>query len=299
MIAANSLLDPDSALFAGLPLFHVNALVVTLLAPLLRGQHSVWAGPLGYREPALFKVIWKIVEHFRIATMSAVPTVYAGLARVPLGADITSLRFAIVGASPLPSAVRAAFEDHTGVPLCQGYGLTEATCGSARSFLREHQRPEAAGQRMPYQQVKTVRIDSDGPLATERLAAAVGNVPELLDGRMYQLSGPETPGPWRRRTPTLMFRRSLLVGVRRAASRSSEPPRGKGLSRHQITGRHGWSHDVDGTRQQDDPSADCSFCTAEQAGERGRGRSHPGGTKDASATTGVDRPDPPSGRRPG
>ena len=162
MIAANSLLDPDSVLFAGLPLFHVNALVVTLLAPLLRGQHSVWAGPLGYREPALFKVIWQIVEHFRIATMSAVPTVYAGLARVPLDADITSLRFAIVGASPLPPAVRAAFEDHTGVPLCQGYGLTEATCGSARSFLRGHQRPEAAGQRMPYQQVKTVRIDGEG-----------------------------------------------------------------------------------------------------------------------------------------
>ncbi|MFJ7057905.1 acyl-CoA synthetase [Streptomyces microflavus] len=162
MIAANSELDSDSVLFAGLPLFHVNALVVTLLAPLLRGQHTVWAGPLGYREPALFAVIWKIVERFRIATMSAVPTVYARLAQVPLDADITSLRFAIVGASPLPPAVRAAFEHHTGVSLCQGYGLTEATCGSARSFLHEHQRPEAAGQRMPYQQVKTVRIDGDG-----------------------------------------------------------------------------------------------------------------------------------------
>ncbi|MFE9697478.1 acyl-CoA synthetase [Streptomyces sp. NPDC006270] len=162
MIAANSTLDSDSVLLAGLPLFHVNALVVTLLAPLLRGQHTVWTGPLGYREPALFSVIWKMVEAFRIATLSAVPTVYARLAQVPLDADITSLRFAIVGASPLPPAVRAAFERHTGVSLCQGYGLTEATCGSARSFLREHRRPEAAGQRMPYQRVKTVRIDNDG-----------------------------------------------------------------------------------------------------------------------------------------
>ncbi|MFE4519015.1 acyl-CoA synthetase [Kitasatospora sp. NPDC056783] len=162
MIAANSLLDPDAALFAGLPLFHVNALVVTLLAPLLRGQHSVWAGPLGYREPALFPALWKIVEHFRIATMSAVPTVYAGLARVPVDADISSLRFAIVGASPLPAAVLEAFERHTGVPLCQGYGLTEATCGSARSFLHEHRRPGAAGQRMPYQRAKTIRIDDHG-----------------------------------------------------------------------------------------------------------------------------------------
>ncbi|MFD3512999.1 acyl-CoA synthetase [Streptomyces sp. NPDC058657] len=162
MIAANSVLDSGSVLFSGLPLFHVNALVVTLLAPLLRGQRGVWTGPLGYREPALFSVIWKIVEHFRIAAMSAVPTVYAALARVPLDADITSMRFAIVGASPLPPAVRTAFEQHTGVPLCQGYGLTEATCGSARSFLHEHRRPEAAGQRMPYQRVKTIRIDSEG-----------------------------------------------------------------------------------------------------------------------------------------
>ena len=53
MIAANSLLDVGSVVFAALPLFHVNALVVTVLAPLFKGQHAVWAGPLGYRETAL------------------------------------------------------------------------------------------------------------------------------------------------------------------------------------------------------------------------------------------------------
>ena len=49
MLAAISLLDADSVVFAALPLFHVNALVVTLLAPLFKGQQVVWAGPLGYR----------------------------------------------------------------------------------------------------------------------------------------------------------------------------------------------------------------------------------------------------------
>ena len=38
MLAANSLFDADSAVFAALPLFHVNALIVTLLAPLFKGQ---------------------------------------------------------------------------------------------------------------------------------------------------------------------------------------------------------------------------------------------------------------------
>ena len=131
--------------------------MVTLLAPLFKGQRVVWAGPLGYREPALFGEFWKIVEHYRIAAMSAVPTVYAALAQRPVDADISSLRFAMVGASPLPAAVRDGFQAHTGVPLLEGYGLTEATCASARSFP-DAPRPGSVGQRLPYQRSKVVRV---------------------------------------------------------------------------------------------------------------------------------------------
>ena len=49
MLAAVSMLDADSVVFAALPLFHVNALVVTVLAPLFKRPQVVWAGPLGYR----------------------------------------------------------------------------------------------------------------------------------------------------------------------------------------------------------------------------------------------------------
>ncbi|CAM3236446.1 acyl-CoA synthetase [Tsukamurella hominis] len=155
MIAANSILDEDSVLFAALPLFHVNALMVTLLAPVLRGQTVVWAGPLGYRDPALYGIFWRLVERHRIAAMSAVPTVYSVLAQCPVDADIASLRACLVGASMLPPAVRAAFESHTGTPLLEGYGLTEATCASVRSFL-DGQPPGSAGQRMPYQDIRAV-----------------------------------------------------------------------------------------------------------------------------------------------
>ncbi|GAB2552930.1 acyl-CoA synthetase [Nocardia heshunensis] len=161
MIAANSLLDDESVIFAALPLFHVNALVVTLLGPLFRGQPVVWAGPLGYRDFTLYAEFWNIVAHYRIAAMSAVPTVYAVLAQCPINADITSLRYAMVGASPLPLAVRDNFQLHTGVTLVEGYGLTEATCASARSFP-DAPRPGAVGQRMPYQRVAVVRTAEDG-----------------------------------------------------------------------------------------------------------------------------------------
>ncbi|MEV0170168.1 AMP-binding protein [Streptomyces sp. NPDC050803] len=154
MLAANSVLDEESVVFAALPLFHVNALVVTLLAPMLRGQHVVWAGPLGYRDLGLYAEFWRIVEHYRIATMSAVPTVYAVLAGCPVGdADLGSMRCAMVGASALPDGVRTSFETATGIPLIEGYGLTEATCASARGFL-DLRRPGSVGQRLPYQRLR-------------------------------------------------------------------------------------------------------------------------------------------------
>jgi acyl-CoA synthetase (AMP-forming)/AMP-acid ligase II len=161
MIASTVVMRDDSVVFAALPLFHVNALLVTILAPLFRGLQVVWAGPLGYRDQALYANFWKLVERYRVSLMSAVPTVYAVLAGCAVDADISSLRFAIVGASPLPQAVRESFESATGVRLVEGYGLTEATCASAISSPG-HPRPGSVGQRLPYQKMKVVRVTPEG-----------------------------------------------------------------------------------------------------------------------------------------
>ena len=161
MIAAMTLLDDESVIFAALPLFHVNAVMVTVLAPLLRGQQTVWAGPLGYRDADLMANFWNIVELYGITAMSAVPTVYSALAQIPVDADLSTLRFAVVGASPLSAAVRRAFESRTGVRLVEGYGLTEATAASARSFP-DHPRPGSVGQRLPYQPLRVIRVLDDG-----------------------------------------------------------------------------------------------------------------------------------------
>ncbi len=160
MIAVNGLLRDGAVVFAALPLFHVNALLVTVLAPLFRGLRVIWAAPEGYRDQALYTHFWKLVERYGVTTMSAVPTVYSVLAGCPIDADISSLRFAVVGASPLPQAVRDGFESATGIRLVEGYGLTEATCVSALSFPH-HPRPAYVGQRLPYQQVKAVRVSAD------------------------------------------------------------------------------------------------------------------------------------------
>ena len=194
MLAAIGMLDTESVAFAALPLFHVNALVVTLLAPMFKGQRVVWAGSLGYRDTTLFANFWKVVERYRISFMSGVPTIYAVLAERPVDADISSLRFALVGASPLPKAVRARFESATGVPLMEGYGLTEATCASARSFVN-HPVPGSVGQRLPYQQVKTIQVNADGAwvdLPTGQVGVLAIGGPTVFPGYVVD-RGPDGP----------------------------------------------------------------------------------------------------------
>jgi fatty-acyl-CoA synthase len=156
-------LAAGEGMLGGLPLFHVNALIVTGIAPMFSGARVVWPGPAGYRDKGLYARFWKIVEHYGIAAMSAVPTVYATLAQVPVDADISTLRLPIVGAAPLPASVREDFAAHTGRHLLEGYGLTEATCVSTWTRPGE-ERPGSVGRALPGQQIKAVRI-GDGSWA--------------------------------------------------------------------------------------------------------------------------------------
>ena len=186
-------LAAGEGMLGGLPLFHVNALIVTGIAPMFSGARVVWPGPAGYRDRALYARFWKIVEHYRIAAMSAVPTVYGTLAQVPVDADISSLRLPIVGAAPLPSSVREDFARHTGLHLLEGYGLTEATCASTWTRPGE-ERPGSVGRVLPGQQVKAVRI-GDGSWAD----CAPGETGELVIGGPAVFAGyvtdPDLGGP--------------------------------------------------------------------------------------------------------
>lgn len=150
-------------ILAGLPLFHVNGLLVTGLAPLLAGANSAWPGPLGWRDPSLLRNTWRLIERFGITAMSAVPTVYAQLATLEVDADISTLRTPVVGAAPLPAPVATSFRKQTGIALQEGYGLTEAGCASSFT-LHGSSKPGSVGQRMPYQRVAAASFDSEGAI---------------------------------------------------------------------------------------------------------------------------------------
>ena len=146
----------------GLPLYHVNGVIVTGLIPWMFGATVVLATPLGYRDKTLFPNFWKIVEHYKVTFFSGVPTVYAGLLHVPIGdADVSSLRYAICGAAPMPVEVFKEFERRTGIRILEGYGLTEGTCVSSVNPPHGERRIGSIGFRIPYQEMVIARVNED------------------------------------------------------------------------------------------------------------------------------------------
>jgi acyl-CoA synthetase (AMP-forming)/AMP-acid ligase II len=107
-----------------LPLFHVNAQVVTTIIPLVLGaQVAMW-------ERFSASRFWADVADFEPVTFSSVPTMLAALLHAP-GADeaeANTLRFVICGAAPLSPALFRRFEEKFGLKIMEGYGLTEGTC---------------------------------------------------------------------------------------------------------------------------------------------------------------------------
>ncbi len=142
-----------------LPLFHTNAQVVSLFAPLTVGGSVVLS-----REFSVSRV-WKAVERYRVTTLAAVPSMLGilvdrelsqarrrpappapwpaalespgamaqredteareqGLARAH---DIGSLERVICSAAPLPAAVQRAFEKCFLVPVIEGFSTVETT----------------------------------------------------------------------------------------------------------------------------------------------------------------------------
>lgn len=156
-------ISPETVMFCGLPLFHVNGVIVTGMIPFSHGATVILGTPAGYRGAGVLPNFWKIVAHYRVNFFSGVPTVYSTLLNVPADdQDITSLHYALCGAAPMPVEVFQAFEARTGVRILEGYGLTEGTCVSSVNPGEGERRIGSIGFRLPYQEMKVVELDAAG-----------------------------------------------------------------------------------------------------------------------------------------
>jgi fatty-acyl-CoA synthase len=187
MIGAAAELNTGEATLCGLPLFHVNGTTVTGSLPFSIGAHVVLLGPRGYRDPSVMQNFYKIVDHYQAVTFSSVPTVLSVLLDIPKGdADISSLRYAICGAAPLSVELFKRFEDHSGMKILEGYGLTEGTCASSFNPYHGQQKVGSIGLRLPYMQMKIFIVDGEGLYVREAAVDEIGSVciqgPNVFNG---------------------------------------------------------------------------------------------------------------------
>ena len=122
------LFTEDDNILCPLPLFHVFACIVILMASLTSGAHAVFPTPQGYRGEGVFDNIWKLIERWKITFLITVPTAMSAMMQRTVDADVSTIKTAFSGSSPLPGELFRRFEAATGVTVVEGYGLTEATC---------------------------------------------------------------------------------------------------------------------------------------------------------------------------
>jgi fatty-acyl-CoA synthase len=122
-LAHVDILSTDTALCTA-PLFHVTGLGQVTLPTLFKGGTVVVA--------PRFDPGWMLsaIPELGINAFAAVPTMLQLLCDHPqwTDADLTSLRYVIYGGSTVPERVARAWLDR-GVPVLQGYGMTEAAPG--------------------------------------------------------------------------------------------------------------------------------------------------------------------------
>ncbi|HET6232758.1 MAG TPA: AMP-binding protein [Longimicrobiaceae bacterium] len=106
-----------------LPLIHAFGLTVTLNAPLAAGATVL---PVERFHPVR---LLELLEETQATVLCGVPAMYMAIlaAAERRGVPRHSVKAAICGGAPLPEEVSARWEAMFGVPLREGYGLTEAS----------------------------------------------------------------------------------------------------------------------------------------------------------------------------
>ena len=106
-----------------LPLYHINAQVVSVMSSIVSGS--------GLVLPERFKIseFWSNIVNEKCTWFSAVPTIFSYLMNAELNNklkdELKILRFGRSASAPLPPALHKAFQDRFGIRIVETIGITE------------------------------------------------------------------------------------------------------------------------------------------------------------------------------
>lgn len=121
LVARHHGFSPADTVYSSLPLFHINAQVVGVLATLVSGA------TLTVDERFHRSGFWDVIDRCGVTVLNAVPAILAILADEPPPPAVAArIRFARSASAPLPPTTLRRFEERCGIGVLETYGMTEA-----------------------------------------------------------------------------------------------------------------------------------------------------------------------------
>ncbi|EBA07403.1 acyl-CoA synthetase [Sagittula stellata] len=181
------LFTEEDSVMCPLPLFHVFACHVILMAMVCSGAHVVFPTPAGYRGEGVMDNFWKLCERWKTTFVITVPTAVSALMQRKVDADISSIKTAFSGSAPMPLELFKRFESACGVTICEGYGLTEATCLVSVNPPEGEKKVGSVGIPFPYTDVKIVKVRDGQPAVcgTDEIGEICVSNPGVYAGKTY------------------------------------------------------------------------------------------------------------------
>ena len=130
-----------------LPLFHSYMLTVGVFLPLLVGGTMVLVKSLNQPRQVLQELCAR-----QATILPAIPPFYRTLASSPAPVKLP-FRLCISGSAPLPVQVLKDFEAKFGIPLIEGYGLSEASPVVTKNPIHGVRKPGSIGLPIPHVEV--------------------------------------------------------------------------------------------------------------------------------------------------
>lgn len=151
-----------------LPLFHIFALTASLLTFVEIGGHNVLV-----TDPHDITALVKTLRRTRPTALIGVNTLYRAILDAPHieSVDWSSLRLAIGGGAAIDPTVATRWQAVTGVPIIEGYGLTEASPVVCANAANSTDFSGSVGYPLRSTEI-SIRDDND-------VEAAAGNVGEV------------------------------------------------------------------------------------------------------------------------
>ncbi len=177
------LLEPEKDVrIAPLPLYHIMAFATNCLSSVGMGLHTVFI-----RDGRNLDETIGAMQRHPFSLLSGINTLFVGLMNHPQfrSIDFSHLKWATSGGAPLNSEVGRRWQVLTGAPICEGFGLTEASPVVATGTALSPYREGYIGQALIDTELRTV--DDDG-----------NDVPAESPGELW-LRGPQVmQGYWQR-----------------------------------------------------------------------------------------------------